>query len=55
MYGCLIVLMFLSYSCPIDLVYTISAQNAKLTTLPIGFNIKLPTKWYIATLIPGVG
>ena len=34
------------------LVYTISAQVVILTTLPIDFTIKLPTKWYIATLVP---
>ena len=34
------------------LVYTISAQFVRLTTLPIDFSIKVPTKWYIATLVP---
>ena len=33
-------------------VYTNSAQVARLTTFPIDFTIKLPTKWYIATLVP---
>ena len=35
------------------LVYAIFAQVVRLTTLPIDFRIKLPTKWYIATLVPG--
>ena len=34
------------------LVYTISAQVVRLTTLPIDFSITLPTKWYITALVP---
>ena len=35
----------------ISFFYTISAQVATLKTLHIDFSIKLPTKWYIATLV----
>ena len=34
------------------LVYKLSAQVPKLTTLSIDFSIKLPTRWYITTLVP---
>ena len=34
------------------LVYKISAHVPKLTTLTIDFSIKLPTRWYITTLVP---
>ena len=37
------------------LVYTISAQVVRFTTLPIDFSIKLLTKWYIVTLVPRGG
>ena len=33
-------------------VNTVSAQVARLTTLPIEFGIKLPSKGYIVTLVP---
>ena len=33
-------------------VYKLSAQVARLTTLCIEFSIKIPTMWYIATLVP---
>lgn len=33
-------------------VYKLSAQVARLTTLCIEFSIKLPTRWYITTLVP---
>ena len=50
MYCCFIVLIF--YPVLQILVYTITAQVARLTTLPIDFSTKLPTKWYIAALVP---
>ena len=34
------------------LVYKLSAQVPKLTTLSIDFSIKLPTRWYITILVP---
>ena len=34
------------------IVYKFSAQVGKLTTLSIDFNIQLPTRWYIITLVP---
>ena len=34
------------------LAYTITAQIARLTALPNGFSIKLPTKWFLATMVP---
>ena len=52
MYGCFIVLIFYPTHPLQILVYTISAQVARLTTLPIDFSIKLPSKWYIATCVP---
>ena len=33
-------------------VYKLSAQVARLATLCIEFSIKLPTVWYITTLVP---
>ena len=33
-------------------VYKLSAQVTRLTTLCIEFSIKIPTMWYIATLVP---
>ena len=51
MYGCFIVLIFYPNPALQILVYTISAQVVRLTTLPIDYSIKLPTKWYIATLV----
>ena len=33
-------------------VYKVSAQVARLTTLCIEISIKIPTMWYIATLVP---
>ena len=52
MYGCFIVLIFYPTPALQILVYTISAQVVRLTTLPIDFSIKLHTKWYITTLVP---
>ena len=51
---CMVVycLNILPYPCLQMFVYTISAQVVKLTTLPIEFGIKLPTKWYMAALVP---
>ena len=37
------------------LVYTLSAQVVRLTTLPIEFSMKLPTKWYMRVWIGGGG
>ena len=37
---------------PQNRVYKLSAQVARLTTLCIEFSIKIPTMWYIATLVP---
>ena len=37
------------------LVYTFFSQVARLTTLSNEFSIKLPTQWYIATLVTGGG
>ena len=51
MYGYFIVLIFCPTSALQILVYTISAQVGRLTTLPIECSISLPTKWYIATLV----
>ena len=48
----LFVLIFLQYPCPTYPCYTIFAQVARLTTVPIDFSIKVPTKSYIATLVP---
>ena len=44
-----IVLIFLPYPCP-----TITLHNfcTGCQVLPIDFSIELPTKWYIATLVP---
>ena len=42
MYGCFIVLIFYPTPALQILVYTISAQVVRLTTLPIDFSIKLP-------------
>ena len=33
-------------------VYKLYAQVARLTTLCIEFSMKIPTIWYIATLVP---
>ena len=33
-------------------VYKLSAQVTRVTTLCIEFSIKIPTMWYIATLVP---
>ena len=33
-------------------VYKLSAQVTRLTTLCVEFSIKIPTMWYIATLVP---
>ena len=33
------------------LVYTFFSQDARLTTLSNELSIKLPTQWYIATLV----
>ena len=33
-------------------VYKLYAQIARLTTLCIEFSMKIPTIWYIATLVP---
>ena len=52
MYDCLIVLIFYPTPTLRIPVYTILAQVVRLTTLPIDFNIKLPTNWYIAILVP---
>ena len=37
---------------PQNRVYKLTAQIARLTTLCIEFSIKIPTMWYIATLVP---
>ena len=37
---------------PQNRVYKLSAQVTRLTTLCIEFSIKIPTMWYIATLVP---
>ena len=34
------------------IAYTISAQVARLATLPNDFSIKVPTKWYVTSLEP---
>ena len=47
-YNFFIVLIFLPYPCPTNTCLHISAQVVRLTTLPVDFSIKLPTKWYIA-------